>query len=1188
MAPQSQPNQIDLDTQRQNIRFQEILESLDGTLRQLNTSSKQIEFSSKLDDLMTRLIDRYGEDKSKINWEFNKTKGDMARAFAGEAAASNADSGIRMAEMSARMAQLESQLAMYAPTQFVQPSASTILPDASAIGTMRGEVQDTLNRGTYGAMSAGYFGRGITHPYFQDIGFAGLTLPTLGAGLTPMQHALRERQYMNDLAENSDPTEIRRFMDYQRNMFEESQKATFNRHISESMGVRGGYINRSDFEALVSPGVSSLAEDLGTSLDEAAMVVKKLRDLRVITQDIRSGSGADILNAVDDTARILSSVSRLIGSRDIQELVTTAGQLTQIGGGNFQTGLKLTTKTTDTILGPFRDPQYSIAHAAAMGQHYSSIFGGNTPAAVQMGAWDMRTRNLLTQYATGDYLNYVGGPEMAAQIYMPHLARRAAGVTSYIRDAGGGYDLLAGAGGLSDQASQDAVEFYSGMPRNMKKASDRQAGVTAEYNLMKEIQLYQNMFGMTEQEALLTVFGGDPTAVDAYREVQSAKDSFSDEFQRSVYAGRFSRVLRPAESYMFGDRRVLDYSTRERIGAGRGMDALGQIGYDIAVNPFVDTAEQLINMIPTVKKGGLASYQGLSDIKAVATDTTTGDWNFRKQLTDNKTGMMGHLVQIIGTAKASEAIEEVVTRIADMRGSFDFSDIQKILAKGVQEYVYSGQIDEGTSAAITEYIAGLTPQRALAEIGPRVAPDSLFFKLLQIGVDPSKSSMLLSTTEQYMRANLAGAMKEAGWSTSEIEQAVLSDENSVLKQGFNLVADNLLLSSVAATGVSALAGAGAVALGASAVATGGLTLVAAAGITALAWLGSEATSYYTVVAKGGAEVESIQEVLGTGEVSDYTSQIRALLVAIRSQYSDWYGINVLNVSDKIAAMAKSIVQGYADAYATYLSSIPKAERSKGTPLSEQRITTLADVITNSFAAKKLNPGQIDRMRNTVRSLLSFINSPNSPLGKTLRVENTLQASRSIQLDIDAQAAEISGQIGVLGDMREAVGSMENLLGRAAGNEAGMLEALTSGTQASKNIETQFSAVADIITVKAKNAEERKASETIMSTIRKAYEDRDYSLVQNLSASDLDLAKSVLGEDFTEGLKRLKGEDAGVIKRELSTIMSSKLSASMSEMERRQAASRGVVEIFMDASNAILSNPELSLKVTQLGQLMRGD
>jgi len=45
---------------------------------------------------------------------------------------------------------------------------------------------------------------------------------------------------------------------------------------------------------------------------------------------------------------------------------------------------------------------------------------------------------------------------------------------------------------------------------------------------------------------------------------------------------------------------------------------------------------------------------------------------------------------------------------------------------------------------------------------------------------------------------------------------------------------------------------------------------------------------------------------------------------------------------------------------------------------------------------------------------------------------------------------------------------------------------------------------------------------------------------------------------------------------------------MSEMERRQAASRGVVEIFMDASNAILSNPELSLKVTQLGQLMRGD
>ena len=1184
--PGRPPSQFDLETQRHNLRFQEILENLNTTLQHMSSANQNMEFNVKLDELLNRLVSQHGQDRHRINFEFQQIRDNMSRSAIGEAFHEQTSAQQRLMDLQNRVSASEAQLALYAPSEYVRPSQQTIFADASAAGMMRSEVQDTLSRGIYSAMGAGYYGPLMTHPYFDGLLPLGVESAFRGPGITPMQRALREHQHIRNIAESEDPVQMRRFMEYQRDMFEESQKATFNRHISGAMGVEGGYSLRGDFEAIISPGVSDLAEELGVSLDEAAHVVKKMRDLRVITQDVRSGSGAEIMNALDETSRVLGTVSRVIGSTDIQELVTAANQLTHIGGGVFDRGVRMTDQVTASITGPFSDPQYSVAHAAAMGQQYASMFGGNTLSAVQMGAWDFRTRNLLSQYATGKELDYLGGPEMASQIYLPHLAQRAAGIPAFLRHAGGGFDSLSGAEALSGEAAEDAVGFYMNMPRRLKEASEGQSGVLAEYNLMKEIELLQSRFGMSEEEAMLTVFGGDPTSVHAYREVLSARDSYAEEVQRRTGLARFTRVLSPHESIRLGDRRVYDYSREDVIAGGRGTGVMSQLGHDITSNLFRDFIQDVGLAIPTIEGGRIESYQGLMDIQRRDIDTLSVDRGFVTSLERDGDQVLPHIIQLLNTDGANEALERVVERIADLRGAFEFRDIQEILAAGARDYAYSGMVDARTSEQITRYIAELTPQKALRDLGARVPGDSMFARLLQVGVDPSQSSMLLTTTDQFLRANLAGAMREAGWDASDIEASLLA-EHSVLRTTSKFLSENPLMSiggSIAAgagiKGGLALAG---VALGTGLLPAIGVSIAAAGLVAATAWGVDAGTRYAGVMGGEAVDVEALRETLGVGDLSGYEVSLRTMVHAIRAMYSRIYGTTVLNYRRRVLELAGSVLRAYANAYAEHSRNLSEEEQRDGVIIPENRINAARDVLMSTLP-RPTEPNGDDTLRTLIGSLLRNINSPNSEIGRFLRVRNSLNVVNTLVQDLEASAEDMG--LSMWATIGASTGSMVNLIEGTDGDFSGLLEAIQT-TDVSEQMEREFSALNDIITVRARDEEERTAATRIQDTVRQAYERGDFSLIQGLSTRDLDLSERALGKEYTEALRRMRGESEEVIRREIAPVMRARMGEAMSEMERRASASMQIIELFMDATDHFLHNDEMKHRVVELGKLLRG-
>lgn len=1170
------PTKQELETQRQTLRMQEILTSLDATMKRMEQAGSGIGMGARLDEILSKLVDQYGDNKAKVNWEFDKIKSSFMQNQAAEAYNSMMQFTQARAAIQQNIMGVDAGLAAYAPQAYVRPDLNTMFADAAAAGGMRSMTSAFMDTGYSDAMTAGYFGANVTMPYFHKRKLESV----IGAPITPMQFALSERQHMNDLASGSDPVSMREFAEYQRTMFEETQKAMFNRHISSSLGVRGGMSARGDFEAVISPAMSGLAEDLGVSIDEAGMVVKKMRDLRIITQDIRSGSGMEILNAVDESARVLQSVSKLIGSSDIQELVMTARQLTSIGGGDFDRGMKITKSNTASILGPFSDPQYSLTEAAAMGQQYASMFGGNNAASVNMGAWDFRTRNMLSQYATGEYFNYAGGPETAAQVYLPHLAARASGIQAYIRQAGGGYDLMSGAAGLSGQAGTDAVSFYSNMPRNLRNAADAQSGVLAEYNLMKEISLYQSQFGMSEQEAMLAVFRGDPSAADAYREVLSAKGAYADETERFVQAGRYSKLFTPRTSYALTDRRVLDYSDPARIAAGRSISSIGQLGLDVTVNPLTSAAETIGNLVPGIRMEGLETYKGLNDLQARRTDTTE-DAGFRMKMTSANSDVLMHISRILSTDKGAAATEKVAGRIANMRGAFDFRDIRYILAEGLKDYVYTGQLDERLSAKFTSYIASLTPVRALNEIGPRISSDSVFYKLLEIGVDPSKSTQLLTTNYQFARANLVGAMKESGWSVSDIQNTVLG-EDRLLRRGAEFINDNLLASIATSAAGTAGITAAAVALGATppGLVTAAVGLIAAPAVSAALMGADAAMSYLNVVAGGAVDIEPIVDMIGSGSLSQYESGLNTLLIFTRAIVNP-----SLWSSSRTYELTATALHAYAEAYGTFISS--RTEERK--PSANEVLP--ASMLESAVRVLKDNVGNLgtDTIRTDplkwARSVLNTLNSPANEVGKRIRTANPKKSVLEVVKDLKKQADSVS--TGTLAGLTGAVSSMQTLYDRTSGDMSQILLGVDSMVSGAKETAAQFGALSTVIASRAENEKQLTASNKVAETLRAAFEKGDYRKIYDITEEELVQSEKTLGKNFVDTVRRLKSEtDTNVIKRELAPLLMGRVAEASSEMDRRITAVRGAVDMFMDMTDRITSSPELTQRVIKLGELLR--
>jgi len=1188
MPPENNPNQFSLESQRETLKFQETLENLDITIAKLNASQEALNTGAKLDELIDVLVNKYGEDRSKINWEFDKASTNINMANQ-QSYADNINKEYQdIVSLQQQRQAVESSLSRYNSPLPMAASEATMMSDALAAGQMKNQTQGVLDNGYFEPLAAGYYGEGLKNPYFRNnIDIFGSS----GQALSPMEYQLADQFQVNKIAENQDPTETRKYLDYQRDMYAESQKVMYNKHLSSALGMEG-MTSRGDFEAISSPALTGLAEDMGIAVDEAAGIVKRLKDLRVITQDISSGSGVEVLNAVDNTANILTSVSKLIGSTDIQQLVATSSQLSSIGGGSFLTGLKTVKQDTAAILGPFSDPQYSISQAAAMGEHYSSMFGGNNKSSVNMGAWDFRTRNLLQTYATDDFFNYAGGPEQAAQVYMPHLAKRATGMQALIRSSGKGYDLLSGAGKLSGEAGEDPLSFYMNMPRNIKKASETMSGIGAETNLSKEIELYQKQYGFSEDEAMLAVFGGDPTAVDAYKEVRSAKDAFASEYEDKVHLARFNSVFKPSRG--FSVTRVSDVedltdvsNVLDEVGNSR----IGQMGYDLGENLFGDNLSGSLEFT----SGGMASYEGLSRIKEQRRELVAQNTAVTSRLEKGDVAALAHIPGIINTDAAATAVEETVTRIASMKGSFKFDDIRYILTKGLQEYVYSGLIGKDTSAMIGNYIAKLTPAKALHQIGKIVDKSSSFYKLLLIGVDPSKSSQLLSTVEEFSRANLAGALKESGMSVDDIQGLVGSSDDSLLRGASDLINNNLIGSSLVSGGATALATAGVAAAGlalgftvglpGAAIATG-IGLIAPGALSAGVRSVGGGIDYAKTVIGNRIDIDDVVGELGSGTVSTLQSEIRYMISFTRA-FADYM---LFNNGEQLTELLSLAVNVYAQTYQDYLSKRGEdIKPEKRPPLPEGSLESAINLLASSVDSKVKDPDNVKITKvQWARGVLRFINTKTNEMGKSLREGNPIQKAVTMRRTIEAEAEEVS--TGMFAGMT-GQGSLINLFDReeVIKNVDRVGTALTSQTRDSADIEQQFTNVSSLIGRKAETAEAADSARNVIATIRNAQEAKDYSGLKELSEEDLLRSEKTLGKNFVNELRGIMSEEDDTKKRRrLAPLMASKASEAGSMIEKDALEGRKVANMFMELTRRMQIDSEMQQNVMLLGKLLNGE
>ena len=1172
MAPSKRP---DLDAKIEGTKLTQSLMGIDQTLAKLNSTISQMQISNKLDKQMEGLVGRYGDDSARINMEYGK----IQKQYMGSEAAKMQTQMQQMMQQQQQVMQQQAfyqqQLLQYKRNDAPPPTEQSMPMEAYAAGRMRNSNLNYMMSDYHKASSAGYFGDLVKNPYFTN-----------QQNLTPAEYLQNERIEMRSVAESQDPAAVRAMLNQQRDLHNESQKAMLNQHLSTTMGVRGGISQRGDFESMTLPAVSGFAEDIGTSLDEAASVLRKMREIRVITQDLKSGKGMDVVNAVDDTALIFQKLSKLLGTTDVSKIVATSRQLANIGGGDFYKGLDVAQGIQPGIIGPFGDPRHSMGVAAAAGAQYDNLYGRDSQASMQAGAWDYRTRNLMSGYATGKHFNITGDPSDAAKIYAPFLASRGAGTQALIRAAGGGFDVMKGAEALAGEAGSNAVDFYMNLPNKMADAAKSQTGASAEYNLRKEIETYQREFGLSDNEALLSVFKGDARAANAYKEVQSAKDRYADEYENYLQAGRFSRLLTAGDAGGFRPGSNYDYSDPDMVTEGVATTRLGQMFKDLTVNPFYSARDMLHSAIPDWESYKESVYSDLADKVEVRKIDYGVDASFQTQLEKSNKDVIMHINSLLSNDYAAQATKDVIEKVAKGMGRFDFNDVKRILAAGLKGMAASGTLTDALKTRLSEYIASLTPNKAFKEIAPAISKDSQFYKLLQVAKDPDRISTLISSREQAMQVNIAGALLESGMSASEVNEIMPSDRMWAGRAAGFIEDFQGEFETAVTVGTTAGALFGPAGWTTTAVTTGiGLVAVPGAKL-ALETVESVSNWADTVVGTGLQARTALMEALGSGDAGAYEQELRAMLLMTRGMLDKTMA---LDLAGSIVAYISRLIDIYANSYRDKKESKKQSkEADYSDPFTPRELNAISEVAMQGLGGWSKNFKDLEKW---VTVILGTINSRSSNVGKAIRGNpNPVNAANSVIKDLEVQAGHVS--IGAIsGEVSASTQFMANLADKVESGQqlAEFIPSITAGVDDTLAVKEQFENIENRINARATSVEEVESANEIMSTLREAAETGDYSKVRSIDTRLFKSSEKALGKEFVSAVERLTGEkDDTTIKRELMPLLAQISQESQQVVQEMSGQAQKGIELFNQMADIVMFNPEAQRKVVQLGQLLRGE
>lgn len=1017
------PNQLDLETQRTNLMLQETLANLNVTMTRMQSSQERLNLGVKLDSVLDELAASNMSTKRAMA-EYNRIAGDMTNSI--QQAAVNRELGAAQTAQAANagLQSVNAQLELYSPDYKPPVSNETMGQEFDQIMDMHREARLGLGRDAVVARAAGYFQDSeLQHPYFNR-----------KAGV--QDAGSQEFAWFNQalhVAGRGSAQDVRNFAEFERRMYEESQKAMLNRQISEQFGVRSGMIAKRDFEAMVQPGLSNFAQDYNLALDQAAAVVKKMQELTVISANLHTGKGMELLNAIDTTGEIFQKLSSVLKTTDVNELTAYAARLSRIGHGDFSQGFNSVLDNTSEILGTFRTQQ-SMAQASAMAQQFQGVFGPDSLSAMNAGAWGARNSNIAAIYADGSQFR-TGTPQTAAALYTQAVISQAAGPSGLILNAGRGSDALAGAWSLMDTAnSRGAVDFYLNMPEMMQKAQERMTGPMADIFFRERIQNLQKNFRLSEDEALLSIFH-NAEGVNAYKEMRNAKERLADEVERGMRLSRFQGTYTP------GDAPELILMRKEGKLNESEIDVSGGLWAQTGLPDWFreNISDPLRRIDPSESHWSTPDRYTIAGIRDESVDYSS---NIDAAAVEHaqSAGLISIIVSIARTDSAVKETENIVKRVSKGHRP-TIRDIQRILIKGTSDYAGTGLLDGKKEKEVREYIAGLTPKQALKDLVPKLGNDDPFSLLIEACVDFKAASRRLLNPEQLNRQQLVGTAAASG---ADIRKDIAGIE--WLRDLNSWVDDNSEAVDLTLGGISLIATA-------LAPVSFGTSLAIDAAITALPTIlkGVEASAEYLGATLGSeVDIDAIMEATGVNDadVTAFESEVRGYLLAIRALLGTFnYFSSTASLvtftknSERCAQVLIEIVNIYADAVRKKSGrKVPGQGHvditTKGTYITQEECNGIAKQMTERLWDSWKNQGVLDSnttvafMRQTMASIVTALNHAESNVGSRVRAGQ----SRGLSADIKGFAANMKDVLDDTFWSDSDVASWRNIAAKANGKE----------------------------------------------------------------------------------------------------------------------------------------------------------
>ena len=651
---------------------------------------------------------------------------------------------------------------------------------------------------------------------------------------------------------NPDTGMVQNYYDYQKSMFDNSQQMFLNSSVSNSLGVPGGAINRTEFEQGYMPALTKFGDVMGTDLSSSIGILKQLKDIHAIAAEINSGRTVDIAGGVDSALRVFKALSMLINSTDVNDLMAGVQKMSAFGAGNFQQGLSNVLSPTPGVVQSVGDRFSEVMSVS--GSPYMQQYGFNR-TGIEMSLFNSRATGTFGKYGDQDVNMFLGGAA-GASATMTNLIGGVISNPYFPAASAGEGNIFKGAAQLGSAMSKDPYEYFIGQNKNRFDAMSKYSGEAGfrfmEYNMLPEA----SDFGLSKDQYLLAMSGGNPEAVTSYRKFKEARQGELYDKRKMLFNARQAR------DYLDTSEGMTEDELSKRTGGVRAKDvdwdyyaSRGDSGYGVTTrnisNYFADafhsnrarSTEDLINIVSYAApvagfalegaraiisgdlKKALGGYEfkdkyskearmGYADSFNVDFDRKAGtryiadvDFANGKSVMSNEdrdtTMLRSTLITALSTTvdRATEALQRVVE---SETGGLTEGEVRVTLAEAVNAAMADGSISGDDNRKLIQYIQ--RPIKQLKDlVVEQMSEDNPWVLLLSYYSNPSMARQKgFKSSGKNMIAN---SMRNLGMSTEQV--------NANMSQGSTL---GSIAGGAFVGGVALGVGATAVALGPAALA----------------------------------------------------------------------------------------------------------------------------------------------------------------------------------------------------------------------------------------------------------------------------------------------------------------------------------------------------------------------------------